>query len=147
MTTLEKTLALAQAAEADHTEPDSEQTPHQGTKNLQRNKQDEEAEYNEDNEPSICLSQWDMDYTQPVDVEPDGGVTDACQTLESESDERQWVEAEPQQHQTGQHAEQEVQPMDQHDEHTGASAPRGDRVSTAGVLAFKSRTSKFGRRR
>ena len=155
MTTLEKTLALAQAAEVDPTDLDSEQTPPQaqGTEILQKNelRQDEEDECNEDTEPT-CLSQWDMDYTQPVDEESDGGAIEACHNHQSGSDGpgsilSSMIEAESQHYHTGHQAEQEVRHIEQHGEHSDASATRDARVSTAGLLAFKSRTSKFGRSR
>ena len=149
MTTLERALALAQAADADHAESDNEE------------RKGHRPDCGKGDEPIICLSQWDMDYTQPIDDEgPDSGVIDCVdQALESELNGPCREESELRQAESDlgdrsglqvcapQESAQEQHSTQQRGEHPGESGLGGTRVPTAAVLAFKSRTSKFGRRR
>lgn len=153
MTTLEMTLA--QAAAADQTESDKVQPLQADKLHHIEEIQDAQEDSGEDHEPSTCLSQWDMDYTQPVD-ESDSAATDAAQSLAPELSDSSVVQTECglvesgkmcAQHHTTQQVDQEQISHYQHGKHTGESALHTRRVPTAAVLAFKSRTSKFGRPR
>ena len=147
MTILETALALAQAADADRTESDSEE------------REDPELDCAEGDEPISCLSQWDMDYTQPIDDEGrDAGAIDHVDhALEPELNVPCREESEPSQMESDmgdrsglkmcaqQQFAQEQHSIQQRGERRGGTLG-GIRVPTAAMLAFKSRTSKFGRR-
>jgi hypothetical protein len=197
MTALEKALAMAAAAASaesdrdapagcDNTTEENESPPLPGQSGQLLRDEDErgqvqrkdyhdgDGDNDDDNDDddghdgSIHLSQWDIDYTQPVDVgcattgAPANGYCDQPelgQDQDKQSDTDQPTEAQhldggfdgdTMQRQQQQQPQQQQQQQQQQQDAVRASTASGQVLGSkpaSSTLKFKSRTSKFGRRR